>query len=141
VARTLETAQHEAAHLVVGRALGLRPLRAVLDGPDDDEAGFVEWLKRPWYVEAVRLMFAAGVAWERRCGDLEKAEYDLVELRATGVRGNGRLVALERAAWAILAERHALHAKITRALYERDLTERDIRALAKGQFPCDYDGT
>ena len=139
VARSLEIAQHEAAHLVVGRALGLRPFRAVLGDQGDGSAGFVEWDRRPWYPEAVRMMYAAGVVWERKCGDLTKAEYDLAELRRAGVQGNGRLVALERAAWAILAERHALHAKITRALYERDLTERDIRALAKGQFPRDYD--
>lgn len=133
--RTLEAAQHEAAHLVVGVACGLRPHSVTLGG---EFSGLSWWYAKPWYREADLICTAAGVVWERRCGDLKAACYDLADLRRMGVRGR-RLVALERAAWAILAERHSLHAKITRALYERDLTERDIRALAKGQFPRDYD--
>ncbi len=93
----------------------------------------VSWEAKPWYREAVLVMYAAGVAWERRCGDLTKAAFDVRDRRRMGVRGNGRLVGLERAAWALLAERHALHTKIVRALLERDLTARDVRALARGE--------
>lgn len=128
--RALEDAQHEAAHLVVGVALGLRPFRVRLDLPD--AAGDVVWHGTPWYREAQLIMSAAGVVWERRCGDIVKACFDLKELRCAGVRGNGRLAALERAAWAVLSERHALHTRITRALLERDLNEKDIRAIARG---------
>lgn len=139
----LEIAQHEAAHVVVGVALGLRLRAASVDpakqdppgraGPDDPgDDGFTLWDPRGPR-EAWLLMTAAGVAWERRTGgDLRVAASDLADLRRAGVRGQARLVALERAAWAVLAERAALHARLTRALLEGDLTARDVRVMARG---------
>ena len=119
---------------MVGLALGLRLDRvALIDA--SDENGETLWHGDPWPREAGLIMWAAGVAWERRCGDLALARFDVAELRANGVTGK-RLTACERAAWAVLAERSALHARISRALVERDLTARDVRALA---FRRDYD--
>jgi hypothetical protein len=123
-----EDAQHEAAHVVVGVALGLVLRRATIKS-DGDWLGFV--LFDSGAREAELIMYAAVVAWERRTGgDLVYAQGDLEILRGTfRVRGNARLVALERAAWAILETRSALHARVTRALLERDLDARAVREL------------
>ncbi len=137
--RTLADAQHEAAHIVVGVACGLRLRRAWLGKLVKigrfEYTGMTEWEPRPWYREAALLMTAAGLAWERRCGDLIHARSDTAWLRCAGVRGNARVAILERAAWALLAERHTLHACITRALLEGDLTAADVRAIARGGAP------
>ncbi len=130
--RSLEDAQHEAAHVVVGLALGLRLDRVWLGATPEDDC-ITQWHGTPWYREADILMTAAGVAWERRCGDLTHARSDIAALRRRGIRGNARLRALEVAAWAILTERAGAHARVTRALVARDLTGRDVRALARGE--------
>ena len=128
-----EDAQHEAAHVVVGVALGLVLIRATVTASGDD-LGFAEFEDGPR--EANLIMFAAGVAWERRVGDLVYAQGDLEILRGTfRVRGTARLVALERAAWAILETRSALHARVTRALLERDLDARTVREMWAKSHP------
>jgi hypothetical protein len=127
----LQDAQHEAAHVVVGVTLGLRLSRATIAPADPEALGLTEWAA-PWPREADLLMTAAGVAWERRAGDLAHAAFDLRALRRMGVRGNARLVALERAAWAVLESRAALHARVTRALLEGDVTPRVLRTLVRG---------
>lgn len=135
--RALSDAQHEAAHIVVGVALGLRLRGATLAARKigrHEYLGWTTWEPRPWPREAGLLMTAAGLAWERRCGDLIHARSDTADLRRAGVRGNARIAVLERAAWALLAERHATHTRVTRALIERDLTARDIRALVRGEL-------
>lgn len=146
MARSLDDAQHEAAHVVVGVALGLRLWRVTLDPAtlpkswrrwEGDALAVTAWEPKPWPREADLLMTAAGVAWERRYGDITKARGDLQILRRAGVRGNARLVVLERAAMAILESRHALHTRVTRALVERDLTGRDVRTLVRGERLAD----
>lgn len=137
--RSLQDAQHEAAHVVVGVALGLRLLRATLGARvvrGEAESGSTEWVY-PWPKEAGLIMTAAGVAWERRRGDLEHAGWDLRDLRRAGVRGQARLVALERAAWAVLMSRPGAFARVTRLLAERDITARDVRFMARGERPPD----
>jgi hypothetical protein len=131
--RSLADAQHEAAHVVVGLALGLRLLCVRLGAGGKDVAGYTEWSAVPWPREAGLLMTAAGLAWERHCGDLKHAHYDVKDLRRAGVRGNARIRVLERAAWAVLASRHSAHALITRALLERDLTSKDVSHLIRGE--------
>ncbi len=113
--------------MVVGLALGLRLDRVVLG-----KAPETTWHGDPWPREAGLLMYAAGVAWERRCGDLCHAAYDLKDLRRAGVRGNARIRVLECAAWAILASRSEVHARITRALVGGDLTGKDLSHLIHG---------
>ncbi len=132
VARSLADAQHEAAHVVVGIALGLK-LRCVRLEDKRGAVGFTEWEPTPWPREAGLIMSAAGVAWERQCGDLKHALFDLQDLRRAGVRGNARIRVLETAAWALLWARSTLHTRITRALLERDLTGKDVARIARGE--------
>lgn len=132
--RDLSAAQHEASHVVVGMSLGLHLDRVYLGEEEPGEIGACVWNTGVKDPTAWRLMYAAGVAWERRCGDVAKAEYDIAELRALGVQGNRQIATLERAAWALLAERHALHSRITRALLDRDLKASDIKALARRSY-------
>lgn len=132
--RCLADAQHEAAHVVVGLALGLRLARVALgekQAPGGAFVGETVWHGDPWPREAGLLMTAAGVAWERRCGNLRHAAYDIADLRRAGVKGNARIRVLETAAWSILATRAGVHARVTRALVERDLTASDVRRLAR----------
>jgi len=127
--RSLADAQHEAAHAVVGIALGLRLFKIAIypDAKIGEDGGETVWYADPWHREAVILMYAAGVVWERRiCGKRRHASLDVAELRRLRVTGK-RLTACERAAWAVLSERHALHTRIVRALVERDLTAADVR--------------
>lgn len=131
VARDLTDAQHEAAHVVVGVALGLRISKVWLAEECGETYGFTEWEAAPFWREADLIMTAAGVAWERRAGDLIWAGDDLRHLRKRGVRGNIQVRALERAAWALLETRAAAHAKVTRALLEGDLSAKDIAKLIR----------
>jgi hypothetical protein len=125
-------AQHEAAHVVVGVAVGLRLRRATLQRHQDYGAYAEFWEGAR---EGMLLMFAAGVAWERRCGDLGDARFDLQEIRRMRVKGNARIRALEVGAWAILAGRAGAHARVTRALLEGDLTAREIARMVRGAHP------
>jgi len=132
---TLADAQHEAAHIVVGVALGLRLRRAWLGAEKHgiyEYLGMTEWEPRPWPREAGLLMTAAGLAWERHCGDLIHARSDTSELRRAGVRGNARVRVLERAAWAVLMSRHEIHTRVARALLHGPLTAADIAIMIRG---------
>lgn len=135
--RDLATAQHEAAHVVVGIALGLRLVAARLDPADHpDWEGYAHLEGECSLAHAI--VAAAGLAWERRVtGNLDGAAYDLRNLRRLyGCRGKGakaKIRTLERAAWAILEARGAQHARLSRILAERDLTGADIRALVRGE--------
>lgn len=132
--RNLSVAQHEAAHVVVGVALGLRMRAAVLEParPGFTQSGYA-WFptgarrKR----EALALMYAAGVAWDRAVGDRFTAtDTRLVRAYVSGRHGVESCV---RAAAAMLAGLGPAHARVTRALLERDLSGADITALARGE--------
>lgn len=127
---SLADAQHEAAHVVVGVALGCRLLRATIANPSPGNVGEAHFASGPH--EALLIMYAAGVAWERRFGDLADASGDLACLRELGVAGNARVRALERAAWAVLASRPGVHSRVTRALLEQDLTAAEITRMVRG---------
>jgi hypothetical protein len=76
------------------------------------------------------LMTAAGIVWERKCGDLVHAQSDLHLIRSeSGVKTNRELRAYELAAWAILAMRPGVHSRVTRALLEGPIKGRELRAL------------
>jgi hypothetical protein len=134
--RDLATSQHEAAHVVVGVALGLRLRRAVVGYRDDPElgpiTGFALFDKRgaavPWAI-----MSAAGVYFEERRGVPSAARLDLAELRYA-CRGNtARMRAYIVSAGAILESRRAAWDAVTRALLERDITGADVERLARGE--------
>ncbi len=80
------------------------------------------------------MMFAAGVAWEQAMGADWRihASGDLAELRSWGVRTRLAVDALAVAAGAILTARARAHARVTRALVERDLTGKDLSHLIHG---------
>lgn len=141
--RTLAVAQHEAAHVVVGVALGLRLGRAsaLPWAKGGDEGDGYCWFplppnRRAW---ADAVMGAAGVAWERAvapcAADADgRQSADWAELLdATPSRHDAETCV--RAAAALLAGLGAAHARVTRALLERDLGPDDIAALARGERP------
>ncbi len=133
--RCLQTAQHEAAHLVVGVALGLRFRRArVLRArPGWTASGYCEWYGAPARPFADAVMYAAGIAWEQALGDKDPEHYsgDLRLCKATV--GAAEVPACVRTARALLAHLSPLHARVTRALGERDLTARDVARLVRGE--------
>jgi hypothetical protein len=133
--RPLDVAQHEAAHIVVGTALGMRLRRAVLEQvPGWEWSGGVWFDGRASTTEAWGLMLAAGVAWEwATVGHARGARGDLAVLRSMGVPTRDRVRALATASGAMLAALGAAHARVTRALLARDLTGADIAALARGE--------
>jgi hypothetical protein len=135
VSSRLRTAQHEAAHVVVGVALGLRLREACLRvtaWPDGTwSAGHVTFPSGPR--EALAIMYAAGIAYERAArGRVVYYQPDLAELRAI-VSGRAGERACIRAAAAILEARASAHEAVTRALLERDLRARDITCIARGE--------
>jgi hypothetical protein len=84
--------------------------------------------------EALALLYAAGVAWDRAAGE---AVYsgpggDLALLRRYTSSRKGAVV-VERAASALLQQLSSVHTRLTRALCERDLGPADIEALCRGE--------
>jgi hypothetical protein len=139
-ARDLQTAQHEAAHVVVGVALGLRLREAAIgEGSGHGAPGWLGYTlfdvprsaRMAWV-----LTLAAGVAWDRAVGDVPAPDGDTRLLRRLGYRGRA-VGALVAASGAMLAGLGAAHARVTRALLERDLTGADIAAIARGERPDD----
>ena len=128
--RSLAIAQHEAARVVVGVALGMR-LRRATAAPAEGLLGYA-WFASG-HAHAWALMYAAGVAWERAIGAPEwLEELDVRDVR-THAPGRGGLAACTRAAAAMLAGLGPQHALVTRALLERDLVGADIARLARGE--------
>lgn len=141
--RALEIAQHEAAHIVVGVALGLS-LRRASARPWAEHDGYC-WFplppgRRTW---ADAVTGAAGVAWERaahpRDADTEGYQrFDWAEL-LEAVPSQHDAETCVRAAAALLRTLGPEHARVTRALLERDLTGADLTALAHGERLSDGD--
>lgn len=139
--RDLETAQHEAAHVVVGCALGLR-LRLATVGASWDRKkgkrpkpleGFADFFERRGDGTAQAIMLAAGVAWDRvmRWPAWRSAvDRRLARQLCSGRRGYEALVS---AATALLAGLRAEHERVTRALLARDITGADLAALCRGE--------
>lgn len=134
--RDLETAQHEAAHLVVGVALGLRLRRAVVEPaprPDWTAPGYCWFPVRGYTLRkrsALALMYAAGMAWEAGFGRPSITDARLCRQLVTSRQD---VYALEKAARAMLIELAPVHKQVTRALLDRDLTGVDVARLARGE--------
>ncbi len=134
--RDLEAAQHEAAHVVVGVAVGLHLLRAsVLPPPAENwtAPGHCWFRGDPKRHVAEATMFAAGVAWERAVGnsDPTDAYHDLAG--CVDLVGPDNAETCIRLARATLFELARVHTRVTRALLERDLTVRDISKIVRGE--------
>ena len=134
--RPLDVCAHEAAHVVVGVALGLRLRRAVVARePLPGGRVGLGWVQFAGGVRrrlAHAIMAAAGVAWERATGG-RGDYYDRRYARELVASGHD-LESCVVAASALLATRGAAHAAVTRALLERDLGPRDIEAIARGEI-------
>jgi hypothetical protein len=131
--RDVPTAQHEAAHVVVGVSLGMRLRRAALytGWIDGDYASGYAWLTGGSR-ETCCLMLAAGVAWDRAVGNPAWwSAYDAREARALCSSRNG-YDAMVRAAAALLGGMTAVHSRVTSALLERDIGHLDIVAICHG---------
>lgn len=130
----LSTAQHEAAHIVVARALGVRVTHATAR-ENEDSWGFVSHTdvrKRRPLVEA--LIAAAGVVYEARADDADsiaRASSDFLAMRTACRRAGVSMRIVLRLTGALLHERAAIHDRVARALCERDLTAQDLRALER----------
>ena len=136
MSRDAAVAAHEAAHVVVGVALGLR-LRAAAVGLEREGRtwyeGFAWFHAAPSRRIADAVSFAAGVAWDRALGEAPHSsseDYRLCRELCTSRHDVETCVAL---AAAILSARRTAHRRVTRALLERDLTAQDIAALARGE--------
>ena len=139
--RDLETAQHEAAHVVVGARLGLRLEIASLGpwpgcrktSPDAHALGYASFFEKRGDGTAQAIMLAAGVAWDRALGyDPWHSTFDWQECRKI-VRGVQSVEACVTAAAAMIARLGTFHARVTRALLERDITGADLAALCRGE--------
>lgn len=136
--RDLETAQHEAAHVVVGVACGLRLVRAEVAS---NASGFA-WFRNAAgnkipkrRREAWALMAAAGPAWERmlRLPTWRHNESCDVAILRSLTSGRHGVETVIRAATAMLGVLTREHARVTHALLERDITGEDIAALCRGE--------
>lgn len=134
-ARPYGVVAHEAAHVVVGVALGARLHSAVVRRWYRNGEPCDAWTWFPYATDTIEaLITAAGVAWSGATRDGLGA-YDEADLRAL-VRGSRNAYrAYVTAAAAILETRATAHARVVRALLEHDLTHADIERLALGVSP------
>lgn len=132
--RDFTVAQHEAAHMVVGLAVGLKIRRAVLHAKpchgDFWEYGAVWFENRGATATQQALAFAAGCAWDRGMGEESVGDYQLLRRMRYLSR---EIDALVLSASAILSGRLAVHQRCARALYDRDLTAVDVARIVAGE--------
>ncbi len=135
--RSIADAQHEAAHVVVGVALGLTVREVVVHPGRRPVAGmhaYTGFDGRFGTIEGFGLMFAAGIAWEREVnGSDVHALGDLRALRGQSIRTPRQVDVFVRAAWSLLRDLEREHARVTRILADRDLTRADVAALTRGE--------
>jgi hypothetical protein len=128
------TAAHEAAHVVVGVALGLRLRAATVTReilPDGRTLEGYAWFGGR-NREAFALMYAAGVAWDRALRTPGYSHsWDATAARALCSSRAG-YVAVVKASAALLAALKAPHTRVTEALLEGALTHADLDAIAAG---------
>lgn len=140
--RPPSVAAHEAAHVVVGVALGLRLREARVCRERLPDGRTLEGYA--WFAgsprgrrEAFALMYAAGIAHDRALRTPGYSySWDAAHAREMC---SGRLgyEATIKAAAALLQLLREPHARVTAALMERDLRAADILALARGDGVAD----
>lgn len=137
--RDLETAQHEAAHVVVGCACGLRLRRALIGETREGRITYLGYaqFRRGGPPQGWVNMYAAGVAWDRIVGTDEVHSSIDMRLLRTFVHGRRDAEVAIRTATAMLAGLGREHARVTRALLERDITGADIAAICRGEHVDD----
>ena len=140
--RNLKTVQHEACHVVVGIALGLR-LRKVSIGKEIRDGWIFSgqsWFTNHGSALAHAIMYAAGVVWEQAHGRESPLDYKYM-VQELAIKDSENVPGAEaaeirtclRIARYILKDRKKAHKLVTMALMERDLTDADIRAIARGE--------
>lgn len=126
----LAVAQHEAAHIVVGVALGLKLRRAAVGEVTwrSYRALGYTWFKiGPTMKLAAGIMTCAGIVWDRDSGE-GLSEGDLTLAREYLSSAHDVRTA-EKIAAEILASRSRIHSRIVAELCERDLGPRDIERM------------
>lgn len=130
-----DAAEHEAAHVVVGLALGLKLRKAALgyfDNPQHYLDGFT-WFSHGRQYLAFGVMICAGIAWERREGGnpsnaaLDAKQAKQIHIYSANVETSVRL------ADELLRARRAAHARVARELCDRDLGPADVERLVIGE--------
>lgn len=125
-------AEHEAAHMVVGLALGLRLKRAAVEEfawRGWRAMGFTWFAVGPRKRLAAGVMASAGMAWEGRPGgDLGFASGDQ-QLAREWLKSAHDVATATRIAAEILSGRKAIHAKLAHELCNGALGPRDVARL------------
>ncbi len=137
-----QTAEHEAAHVVVGLALGL-PLKIATVRSDvwrKIELGGFTWFGGFRNRLAHGIMSCAGIVWERRPGgDPRGARGDATlarEYLRTPIRGGSTAANVETGcnlAAEILRTRQSALARVARELCDRDLRPADLAEMVLGE--------
>jgi len=131
----LAVAEHEAAHMVVGLALGLRFKRAAVEDFEWrgwQAGGFTWFAGGPRTRLASGVMSCAGIAWESRQGGVpEYADGDR-KLAREWLASMHDVRAATRIANEILTSRKRIHRTLAHRLCEAPLGPRDVARLVRG---------
>lgn len=130
-----DAAEHEAAHVVVGLALGLKLKKATIaltTARGQTNAGHV-WFEHGRQYLAFGIMVCAGIAWERRAGGKP--------LNASGDERLAKQIHIYRAnvetsvrvADEMIRSRRAALQRVARELCDRDLGPADVERLVLGE--------
>ncbi len=127
------TAEDEAAHVVVGLALGLKLRKATLAVTPVGRTGIslgYAWFAHGRSYLAHGVMCCAGIAWDRHAGfePDTSAEGDYAQARQIFGRKSDVETGV-RLARELLDSRRRVHARIASELCDRDLGSADVEAL------------
>lgn len=127
----LADAEHEAAHLVVGLALGLKLRRAFVrretwNGLTIDGLVYFNGYQRRRL--AIGVMACAGIVWEAKLGR-KGLDWVDAKLARTCLTSTHDVLVATRLAREILEGRRRLHARVASELCDRDLGPADVEAL------------
>lgn len=126
------TAEHEAAHVVVGLALGLRLRRATASpsplGKRGIACGYVWFYSDRKYL-AQAIMLCAGVIWDRENGFAPCTTSAGDRAQAARLVSRRDLPTCERLAAELLGARRRAHARVASELLDQSLGPADIERL------------